>query len=483
MYKLLLFAGTTEGRELAEYLAGCKVQVTACVATEYGETLISPQTNLTVHAGRMDRQQMQQLMQQEGFDLVIDATHPYAAVVTQNIAAACQEASVPLYRCLRESEQGQDELEGYPHLLVAQDTEQAAHLLEEIEGNILLTTGSKELPAYRQVKGFAERFYPRVLPLANVVESCLALGIPAAHLIAMQGPFSQEMNLAMIRQWNISCLVTKESGKTGGVDQKLAAAKQAGISVLLIRRPSEQVAGWSLQALKQELAQRFGIRPVQAAPKPRLHRKRFPLFVSLYGKRVLVVGGGKIAARRARVLACFGCRVQVIAPKLSEKMEQLLQGGEQDAQLQIHCSRATAPDRVICRIWHWQQPTTLRSTPPSSRNVTGQAFRSTAATATRNVTFIFLPSSNTTGWSSGLPRTAPSTNRSSKPLQGFGSCCAAKGYTQNKRSKHKDGKKNRSGRQQGKCAGGRPNTAGDGNHPAQQSAAGAGASDHENHRR
>ena len=60
MYKLLLFAGTTEGRELAEYLAGCKVQVTACVATEYGETLISPQTNLTVHAGRMDRQQMQQ---------------------------------------------------------------------------------------------------------------------------------------------------------------------------------------------------------------------------------------------------------------------------------------------------------------------------------------------------------------------------------------------------------------------------------------
>ena len=273
MYKLLLFAGTTEGRELAEYLAGCKVQVTACVATEYGETLISPQTNLTVHAGRMDRQQMQQLIQQEGFDLVIDATHPYAAVVTQNIAAACAQTDVPLYRCLRESEQGQDELEGYPHLLMAQDTEQAAHLLEEIEGNILLTTGSKELPAYRQVKGFAERFYPRVLPLANVVESCLALGIPAAHLIAMQGPFSQEMNLAMIRQWNISCLVTKESGKTGGVDQKLAAAKQAGISVLLIRRPSEQVAGWSLQALKQELAQRFGIRPVPAAPKPRLHRK------------------------------------------------------------------------------------------------------------------------------------------------------------------------------------------------------------------
>ena len=332
---VVVFSGTTEGRELSRQLAALGIEVTVSVATPLGQEEQGSTPGVTVRCGRLLPDEMAALLGDAA--LCIDATHPYAAVVTQNIAAACQEASVPLYRCLRESEQGQDELEGYPHLLVAQDTEQAAHLLEEIEGNILLTTGSKELPAYRQVKGFAERFYPRVLPLANVVESCLALGIPAAHLIAMQGPFSQEMNLAMIRQWNISCLVTKESGKAGGVDQKLAAAKQAGISVLLIRRPSEQVAGWSLQALKQELAQRIGIRPVPAVPKPRLHRKRFPLFVSLYGKRVLVVGGGKIAARRARVLACFGCRVQVIAPKLSEKMEQLLQGGEQDAQLQWIC--------------------------------------------------------------------------------------------------------------------------------------------------
>ena len=280
MYKALLFAGTTEGRQLAEYLAACGVQTTVSVATEYGQTLIAPRPNLSVHAGRLDEGQMKQFLTENRFDFVIDATHPYAAVVTQNICRACAAAEVPCYRCLREESQLQA-----GNLIRVETTEQAVQRLNEIPGNILLTTGSKELPAYRQVKGFTERFYPRVLPLANVVENCLALGIPAAHLIAMQGPFSQEMNVAMIRQWNISCLVTKESGKTGGVDQKLAAAKQAGITVLLIRRPSEQVAGWSLQALKQELAQRFGIRPVPAAPKPRLHRKRFPLFVSLYGRR------------------------------------------------------------------------------------------------------------------------------------------------------------------------------------------------------
>ena len=92
-----------------------------------------------------------------------------------------------------------------------------------------------------------------MLPLENVVSSCLALGIPAAHLIAMQGPFSEELNLAMIHQWNIRCLVTKESGKAGGFLEKINAAKRAQIPVLLIGRPHETRKGVSLEQLKQEL--------------------------------------------------------------------------------------------------------------------------------------------------------------------------------------------------------------------------------------
>ena len=242
MYKLLLFAGTTEGRELAEYLAGCKVQVTACVATEYGETLISPQTNLTVHAGRMDRQQMQQLIQQEGFDLVIDATHPYAAVVTQNIAAACAQTDVPLYRCLRESEQGQDELEGYPHLLMAQDTEQAAHLLEEIEGNILLTTGSKDLEAWRA--GLAEKtLLARVLPVPEVVQHCSDLGFGVGEIFALCGPFSAEFNAAFYRQCRADVVVTKASGAEGGYQEKVQPCLDAGIPCIVITRPAPLVTG------------------------------------------------------------------------------------------------------------------------------------------------------------------------------------------------------------------------------------------------
>ena len=164
MYKLLLFAGTTEGRELAEYFSTCNVQVTVCVATEYGQTLILQRENLSVCAGRLTQQEMEEKIIGEGYDLVVDATHPYAQVVTENIRAACEKTGRPYFRCLRQEESA----EGYANVLFAEDTSQAAQMLEEIEGNILLTTGSKELCQYQKVSGFTERFYPRVLPLANV---------------------------------------------------------------------------------------------------------------------------------------------------------------------------------------------------------------------------------------------------------------------------------------------------------------------------
>lgn len=318
--RILLFAGTTEGRELAEYLAECTCSVIACVATEYGQTLIHERPGLRVHTGRLDETQMKELLLQEKIDLVLDATHPYAAVVTENIVHVCEGLSLPYYRCLREQADGEPE---YENIISVENTEQAAETLSEIEGNILLTTGSKELAAYQKVPGFTQRFYPRVLPLENVVSSCLALGIPAAHLIAMQGPFSEELNLAMIHQWNIRCLVTKESGKAGGFLEKINAAKQAQIPVLLIGRPHEAKPGFSLEQLKQELAHQWGVRQLnQDGNRSFPH---FPMFVSLDGIHIQVVGAGKIASRRICSLLRFGCRVEVIAPELNQTCLQLWQ--------------------------------------------------------------------------------------------------------------------------------------------------------------
>ena len=88
MCKICVFAGTTEGRELVEFLCEQPISVTACVATEYGETLLPHAENLTVSAKRLDQSEMVAMLSQNAFDLVVDATHPYAEVVTENIAAA-----------------------------------------------------------------------------------------------------------------------------------------------------------------------------------------------------------------------------------------------------------------------------------------------------------------------------------------------------------------------------------------------------------
>ena len=88
MYKICVFAGTTEGREVVEFLASQPVAVTACVATEYGETLLPHAEKINVSAKRLTSEEMEDLFRRESFDLVLDATHPYASVVTEILPKA-----------------------------------------------------------------------------------------------------------------------------------------------------------------------------------------------------------------------------------------------------------------------------------------------------------------------------------------------------------------------------------------------------------
>ena len=142
MGKLCVFAGTTEGRQLVEFLTRQDCHITACVATEYGETLLPEAENLTVSAHRLTEEEMEALFSRERFDLVIDATHPYARVVTENLEAACSRTGTRYLRLLRETGEA-------PEDAVYVDTPaQAAEYLDSTAGNIMLTTGSKELQAF-----------------------------------------------------------------------------------------------------------------------------------------------------------------------------------------------------------------------------------------------------------------------------------------------------------------------------------------------
>lgn len=234
MKKLLLFAGTTEGRRLAQDLAGRGWQITACTATEYGAELMKPAPGLILRAGRLDQAGMENLLAEGGFSCAVDATHPYAREATENIRRACLARGVPCLRLLRPASAGLEK-----GVLWAKDAAEAAQTLCGLPGNVLLTTGSKELEIFTQVTDYQSRVYVRILPVGEAVERAASLGFARGHIIAMQGPFSLALNRAMLEQYQIKTMVAKDGGGPSGFEDRRQAAEQAGAALLVVRRPPE----------------------------------------------------------------------------------------------------------------------------------------------------------------------------------------------------------------------------------------------------
>ncbi|MDD6212557.1 MAG: precorrin-6A reductase [Clostridiales bacterium] len=250
MKKVLIFAGTTEGHTLAELLNRYEVPIHVCVATEYGEKVLDDSLADKVTVGRLDAVQMEQMIREQEADVVVDATHPYAVIVSRNIVLACQAAGVSYYRLLRQSE---EELANtLKDCIQVNSVDEAVEYLMDHPGRALLTTGSKELEKYTKVPDYKERFAARVLSTPEVVAACQQLGFEGKNLIAMQGPFSEAMNIAMLQQTGARYLVTKESGKEGGFSDKVQAAKKAGAQLILIRRPSHET-GYTMMELVEKL--------------------------------------------------------------------------------------------------------------------------------------------------------------------------------------------------------------------------------------
>ena len=255
MYKVIVFAGTTEGYEISRFLSENQLPVLACVATEYGSKSLQENSCLHVQAGRLDEQQMRDLFFREKPELVLDATHPYAAEVTQNIRKACEETGVSYTRILRTGSEQQN-------AVYVRDAKEAAEYLKGTEGNVLLTTGSKELAVFTSVSDYNKRLFARVLSLPSVIESCQALGFEGRNLIAMQGPFSKELNQAMLEQYQCRYLVTKDSGKAGGFLEKIQAAEALGVTAVIIGRPLAE-EGLSLKECRHMLIERYGLKKEQ----------------------------------------------------------------------------------------------------------------------------------------------------------------------------------------------------------------------------
>jgi precorrin-6x reductase len=254
--KLLIFAGTTEGRLCAAEAVTAGHTVTVSVATEYGRAdLIDdcdfPRDSCRILTGRLDVFQMKEIFPE--FDCIIDATHPYAVVVTDTIRTAAATAGIRCIRLLRPDDSPAAALSG-EQIKNYCSAAAAAAALKTVSGNIFISTGSRDIAAYSVIPGYQERLWVRVLPSEESLAHCRSAGIPVSHIIALQGPFSVELNEALFREHTCAHLVTKESGRTGGYPEKIMAARRCGMQVHCIIRPQEKTGIPVYQSSRELLA-------------------------------------------------------------------------------------------------------------------------------------------------------------------------------------------------------------------------------------
>ena len=335
MEQIYIFAGTTEGRRLAQVLSTHDVACTVSVATEYGAQTMEEAgvpANVTVRTGRLNREQIAEMLKSERFACVVDATHPYAVEAAKAIRGGCGDTGVKYLRLSREttdrtasrtapaaasnivnittttaadrgavpvditseavSIESREDTESRNdiinitqiHCSGAEDTvvditqnrapgcntdvvnitqspeplyvdtlEQALSWLSSRTGNILSMTGSKEIGKIAAGIGDRSRLFARVLPSVESIQLCEAAGLTGKQILAMQGPFSEEMNLAMLHSAKAEYLLTKETGKAGGFFEKLTAAKAAGVQAVVVKNPERENAGLSFAEVLGEL--------------------------------------------------------------------------------------------------------------------------------------------------------------------------------------------------------------------------------------
>ncbi|TRY27595.1 precorrin-6A reductase [Brevibacillus sp. LEMMJ03] len=231
---ILVLAGTSDARELALRIKAAGYDLLTTVVTENAAKSME-EAGLPVQVGRLTAEDIRRLIEAKGVQAVVDASHPYAEEASKNAMAGAREAGVPYIRYERESIASP----GHDKITVVEDYVQAAEVAAQKRGVIMLTTGSKTLKIFTdRLLGLPDTtLVARMLPRVDNMQKCEELGIEQKNIVAMQGPFSKELNKALYSHYGVTLMITKESGRAGAFDEKVEAALEMGIETIVIARP------------------------------------------------------------------------------------------------------------------------------------------------------------------------------------------------------------------------------------------------------
>jgi len=231
---ILVLAGTKDGRDIIELIASAGYKVMASVFSDYGRELIQV-PGVDIHTGPLDADGFAHLIGAYTIDLVVDASHPYAVNVSHNAIMACQAKEIPYLRYERPTAP----MPVYEGLHLVHGYQEAAQVAASLGNIIFLTTGSRHLHIFKAASCMQDhRLIARILPEPSVLTEALQLGFPPSDIVALQGPFSHQLNVALFKEYGAKVIVTKNSGQVGGSDTKITAAMELGLALVVIDRPT-----------------------------------------------------------------------------------------------------------------------------------------------------------------------------------------------------------------------------------------------------
>jgi precorrin-6A/cobalt-precorrin-6A reductase len=234
--KILVMAGTHDAARIITKLKICgNYKILATTTTEYGAEIAKSSGADEVLSGQLDEKNLKNLINNWEIEVLIDATHPFATNATKNAIKASEIAGIEYIRFERPKEVLNENV----NIHKVSSFKEAASKILELTGdncNILHLAGVSTLSNItRNID--VNRIFARVLPSIDSIQKCLGLGLKQENIIAMQGTFSKDLNKALMKDYDISIILTKESGETGGTSSKITAALELSIPIVIVLRP------------------------------------------------------------------------------------------------------------------------------------------------------------------------------------------------------------------------------------------------------
>ncbi len=221
-----VIGGTSDATTIVNLLQQKRYDILVSTTTDYGTQRISD-LGVKIEQRKLEIADMQELIINNKISTVVDASHPYAEVVSTNAITACNNQNIKYIRYEREQNK-------YNKAHYYSSYEEMVGKLSTTQGNILLTIGSKNVHMFQSLK---DRIIARVLPVEYSIRQCKEAGLQAHQIIATKGRVSKITNMALMQEYNIMHMVTKDSGEAGGMKEKIDAANDLVIETHILDRP------------------------------------------------------------------------------------------------------------------------------------------------------------------------------------------------------------------------------------------------------